>query len=96
MSDNPKLLSKTIIIPNKLGLHARASAKLVKTANRFRSTIQLMNDKNKTANAKSIMGVMMLGASKGTSLTINTQGLDEKDALNAIIELIENKFDEEE
>lgn len=87
------MLNKEVKIINKLGLHARASAKLVELANKFKSNIWLDKD-GKKANAKSIMIVMMLAASYGSSLTITIDGADEADALIAIEELINNKFGE--
>lgn len=87
--------SETITIVNKLGLHARAAAKLVNTASRFRSDVRLRRD-NKDANAKSIMGVMMLAAGKGTEMTLEVQGPDEEEALQAMKQLIEERFGEGE
>lgn len=87
--------SETITIVNKLGLHARAAAKLVNTASRFRSDVRLRRD-NKDANAKSIMGVMMLAAGKGTEMTLEVEGPDEEEALQAMKQLIEERFGEGE
>jgi phosphocarrier protein len=84
--------TKTMII-NKLGLHARAAAKLVSVCARYESEITLQC-KSKTANAKSIMAVMMLAASINTEIEINANGDDEEAAVQAIIELIKNKFGE--
>lgn len=88
------LISSTKII-NKLGLHARASAKLTQVANQFKSDIWIEKN-NKKVNAKSIMGVMMLAASQGSDITITTEGSDEKDALNSIVDLINDYFGEGE
>lgn len=82
-------------IINKLGLHARAAAKLVGVANRFSANITLFNDQ-KSANAKSIMAVMMLAAAKGTTVKLHLEGNDADDAFNAIETLINNRFDESE
>lgn len=87
--------SETITIVNKLGLHARAAAKLVNTASRFRSDVRLRRD-NKDANAKSIMGVMMLAAGKGTEMTLKVEGPDEEEALQAMKQLIAERFGEGE
>lgn len=87
--------SETITIINKLGLHARAAAKLVNTASRFRSDVRLRRD-NKDANAKSIMGVMMLAAGKGTEMTLEAEGPDEEEALEAMKQLIAERFGEGE
>lgn len=92
--------SKSIIICNKLGLHARACSKLVALANQFACNIFITKDKiNRTVNAKSIMAVMMLAANMGTPITITAEGDDKvevQDALVQIIALIENKFGEAE
>jgi phosphocarrier protein len=82
-------------IINKLGLHARASAKLTQTATRFKCDVY-MERKGRRINAKSIMGVMMLAASKGTMVKIETEGADGEEALKAICELIADKFGEAE
>lgn len=82
-------------IINKLGLHARASAKFVSTASRFQSSIEVTKEK-KTINGKSIMGVMMLAASKGSELLLEISGPDEDALEQAIVSLIHNKFGEEE
>lgn len=87
--------SVDVDIINKLGLHARAAAKLVKLASGFAATIEIGRD-GKMVNAKSIMGVMMLAASQGTRLQLKVDGEDESAASTAIIELIDNRFDEEE
>ncbi len=89
---------RTLSIPNKLGLHARAAAKLVRLAASFESTVQLARAEtpHKTADAKSIFNVLLLAASQGTSLVVSTEGADEEAALNALCELIENKFGEAE
>ncbi len=89
------MLTLSIKIINKLGLHARASAKLTQIANQFESDIWLEKN-DKKVNAKSIMGVMMLAASQGTNITITTEGLDEKEALNSIVALINDFFGEGE
>jgi phosphocarrier protein len=89
------LANKEIEIINKLGLHARAAAKLVALASKFTSEVQLRKN-NQEVNAKSIMGVMMLAASQGTKLELVVNGEDEEDALTAIIELINDRFGEGE
>ncbi len=82
-------------IINKLGLHARAAAKLTQLAGRFKSDIWLSRN-GQRVNAKSIMGVMMLAASKGSSIRIETSGEDENEALQALVDLIGNYFGEGE
>lgn len=89
------MLKENITIINKLGLHARAAAKLVEIANRYQAESKIIKE-NKTVNAKSIMGLMMLGANKGTQLELTVEGNDEKEALAAIIDLINDRFGEEE
>ena len=82
-------------IINNLGLHARAAAKLTQLAGRFKSDIWLSRN-GQRVNAKSIMGVMMLAASKGSSIGIETSGEDENEALQALVELIGDYFGEGE
>ena len=82
-------------IVNQLGLHARAAAKLTQTAARFASEIWLTRN-GRRVNAKSIMGVMMLAAGKGSSIEAETEGADEVEAMEAIEKLIADKFGEGE
>ena len=82
-------------IVNKLGLHARASAKLTQLAGRYASEVWLTRN-GRRVNAKSIMGVMMLAAGKGATITIETEGKDAEAALEALTRLIANRFDEAE
>ena len=89
------MLERQITISNKLGLHARASAKLVPTLHGFQSSVFLVH-RGKEVNAKSIMGVMMLAAGLGSVLTLRADGADEESALQALVELFERKFDEGE
>lgn len=89
------MLEKELTIINKLGLHARASAKLVNTASRYASQITI-DFAGQTADAKSIMQVMMLAASIGSVVTIKVTGKDEKPAMAALSDLINNYFEEEE
>ena len=84
-----------IEITNKLGLHARASAKLTQLAGGFQSEVW-MEKGSRRINAKSIMGVMMLAAGKGSTVVVETTGADEHDALAALRKLIEDKFGEGE
>ncbi|MCC6867380.1 MAG: HPr family phosphocarrier protein [Burkholderiales bacterium] len=84
---------REVEIVNKLGLHARASAKLTQVAARYRSEIQMSRNGRKV-NAKSIMGVMMLAAGKGSKVLIETEGPDEHDAMAAIVALIGDCFGE--
>ncbi|MDA8362334.1 MAG: HPr family phosphocarrier protein [Gammaproteobacteria bacterium] len=84
-----------IMVINKLGMHARASAKFVNLASQFKSDIVLERNGHQ-ANGKSIMGIMMLAAGKGSRLSLNVEGVDEDEAMQALRGLIENRFGEEE
>lgn len=86
---------RPVTIVNKLGLHARAAAKFVTTASSFASNIDIEKDGQKV-NGKSIMGVMMLAASRGTRLLIMADGADEEEAVDSLERLIEEKFGEQE
>ena len=81
-------------IKNRLGIHARPAARLAKIANEFESTIRVMKD-GLEVNGKSIMGIMMLAAAQGNVIQVETEGPDEEDAIRALGDLIENRFDEE-
>lgn len=87
--------TEQVTIVNKLGLHARAAAQLVKLAGGFESEITLLRD-HKRVNAKSIMGVMMLAAAKGATLEIRAEGADEDEAITALRALVANRFGEDE
>ncbi|MBT9490256.1 MAG: HPr family phosphocarrier protein [Rubrivivax sp.] len=89
------MIKSTITISNKLGLHARASAKLTKLAGSFRSEVHLSRN-GRRVNAKSIMGVMMLAAGMGTEVEIETDGEDEQTAMDGLRALINDKFGEGE
>lgn len=88
------MLQQEFVIINKLGLHARASALFVKTASRFSSEIKLSRE-GVEVNGKSIMGIMMLAASKGNMVRLTVNGDDEDEAMRVIGELISNGFGEE-
>ncbi len=89
------MASADVEIVNKLGLHARASAKLTQVASGFQCEVWLMRN-GRRVNAKSIMGVMMLAAGKGASITVQAEGEDAEAALAAVLKLIADKFDEGE
>lgn len=89
------MIRENITIINKLGLHARAASKLVNCASRFASEVYLSKKGNRV-NAKSIMGVMMLAASKGVVLEVEIEGEDEQACRDALVGLIENRFGEDE
>ena len=86
---------KKTTITNKLGLHARAATKFANIANKYACQVDVTFGK-KTINGKSIMSLMLLAAAKGSKIQLTTQGEDELDALNELLTLIENKFDEGE
>ena len=88
------MLEQEFTIVNKLGLHARASALLVKTASRFTSDIKIVRD-GVEVNGKSIMGIMMLAAAKGSVICVKIEGEDEAEALATLGELINNGFGED-
>ena len=89
------MIKTTIVISNKLGLHARASAKLTKLAGSFKSEIALARN-DRRVNAKSIMGVMMLAAGLGSTVEVEAEGPDEQAAITAITALFADKFGEGE
>jgi phosphocarrier protein len=88
------MISTTITVPNKAGLHARAAAKLVSTAAAFKSKITL-GTADKMVDAKSILSLMLLAAPLGSELNLVLDGSDEQDALNAILHLLAQRFGEE-
>ena len=89
------MLQQEVEIVNKLGLHARASAKLTQVAGQFESEVWLSRN-GRRVNAKSIMGVMMLAAAKGSTIVIETNGADEITAMQALVQLVADRFGEEE
>ena len=89
------MIKQNITIINKLGLHARAASKLVNCASQFESDVFIGRNGNRV-NAKSIMGVMMLAASKGVELELEVDGSDEESCQQALVELIGNRFGEGE
>ncbi|MGD8557613.1 MAG: HPr family phosphocarrier protein [Chromatiales bacterium] len=89
------MTGKEITIINKLGLHARAASKFVTVANRYNAEIHVRKDSQRV-NAKSIMGVMMLAASQGTGIRIEAEGEDAEAAIDALEELVNNRFGEPE
>jgi len=91
----PAVIKDDLEIINRLGLHARAAAKLVKLASSFESSIDIEKD-GQRVNSKSIMGVMMLAASCGSRITLHVEGADEQAAFDAVSDLVNRRFDEEE
>ncbi|RDI48778.1 HPr family phosphocarrier protein [Aquicella lusitana] len=94
MSSIDKMIRQQVTIQNKLGLHTRAAAKLVDIAKQFQSRIELVY-RDRVVDCKSIMGVITLGAQKDNVLDVVITGEDEKEALEAILKLINDKFGEE-
>jgi len=95
MNEGTDRIEREFAIVNRLGLHARAAAKLVKLANRFASEIRITKN-GMEVNGKSIMGVLMLAAHRDTSVVVRAEGPDAAEAIREIGELITRKFDEEE
>ena len=87
------MITRTFVISNELGLHARAAASFVKIANRFRANITVKKE-SVAVNGKSIMGVLMLAAAKGTEITLEASGADEEEAIQELGKLIDDKFGE--
>lgn len=90
------MIKVSVVLENKLGLHARASAKLVSAAIRFQSQLEFIKDNGQRINGKSIMAVMTLGARQGKTLNLEFDGPDEEEMKEAILRLIANKFGEQE
>jgi phosphocarrier protein HPr len=88
-------LSRTITIRNRLGLHARAAAKFVTLAERFGASVDVVKD-GQSVSARSIMGLMMLGAGKGSQIELRAEGWDAKEALDALAGLVEAGFHEQD
>jgi len=94
MDKSNSTVKKTLIIQNKLGLHARAASQFVQKANKFKADITVGKGKQEV-NGKSIMGVMMLAAAKGSKITVTASGEDADSALDAVEKLVNDKFGEE-
>ncbi|HYS06272.1 MAG TPA: HPr family phosphocarrier protein [Candidatus Dormibacteraeota bacterium] len=88
------MICREAVISNALGLHARAAARFVQLASRFKSRIQIANG-GRTADGKSILGLLALIGSEGTRLTISADGSDEQEALRQLIDLVEARFGED-
>jgi phosphocarrier protein HPr len=89
------VIEKTVVLKNRLGLHARAAAKLVHTAAHYASRITLSKD-GEDVDGKSILGLLLLAAGKGTPIVVRTEGADEAEAMSALTELVDRRFDESE
>lgn len=90
---SPTLVTRTVTIPNARGLHARAAAKFVTLAERYGASVDVVRD-GQTVSARSIMGLMMLGAGKGSQLELQADGWDAKEAVDALAALVEAGFHE--
>ena len=88
------MIRRQVTIVNRLGLHARAAARFVHTANRFRARVTLTG-RGRTMDGKSILGILLLAASQGSLLEVSAEGVDEADAVEALASLIEGGFGEE-
>lgn len=88
------IVSKTVVVPNPQGLHARPADLFVKTANRFAASVEVIKD-GERVDGKSILGILMLVAEQGTQLFIEAKGHDAHDALTALVELVEQGFEPE-
>jgi phosphocarrier protein len=88
------MVSRTVTVVNQLGLHARAAAKFVHLATRFESNIRVIRDM-KVMDGKSIMGILLLAAARGTAITVEAAGADEHAAVDALVQLVESGFGEE-
>ncbi|WP_165310184.1 HPr family phosphocarrier protein [Vibrio ziniensis] len=88
--------SRTVLIQNRLGLHARAAVKLVELAQSFEAVLTIQNQEGKEATADSVMGLLMLESAQGQNVTISAEGSQAEQALDAVCHLIEVKFDEDE
>ncbi|MCG3729478.1 HPr family phosphocarrier protein [Vibrio cincinnatiensis] len=89
-------ISRTVLIQNRLGLHARAAVKLVELAQSFDAVITIQGQEGKQATADSVMGLLMLDSAQGQMITISAQGSQAKPALDAVCHLVEAKFDEDD
>lgn len=87
------MTTREVVVPNRLGLHARAAAKFVHTATRYRSRVLVRRDA-RTMDGKSIMGMLLLAAARGTSIAISADGPDEVEAVAALASLVESGFGE--
>lgn len=92
-SGGPAVLTRTVRVPNRRGLHARAAAKFVTLAERYGASVEVLRD-GQSVSARSIMGLMMLGAGQGADLELQAEGWDAKEAIEALAALVEAGFHE--
>jgi phosphotransferase system HPr (HPr) family protein len=88
------MTSQAVTVVNQLGMHARAAAKFVHLATRFESKVRVARDRREM-DGKSIMGVLLLAAARGSTITISAEGIDERDAVDALVTLVESGFGED-
>jgi phosphocarrier protein len=88
------MTSRTVVVVNQLGMHARAAAKFVRVATRFQARVRVAREAREM-DGKSIMGILLLAAARGTSITISADGADEGDAVQALVALVESGFGED-
>jgi len=93
VSDDPQVARRTVEIVNRLGLHARAATLFVQAANAFSSSVAVVKD-GETVDGKSIIGLLMLAAGQGSTIDIEAKGADAAQALEALAQLVKNRFDE--
>jgi phosphocarrier protein len=94
-ADDASVISRTMVICNRRGLHARAAAKFVALAERYGASVEVVKD-GQEVSARSIMGLMMLGAAKGATIELRAQGFEAKEALDALTALVEAGFNEQD
>jgi phosphocarrier protein len=88
------MTSRTVVVVNQLGMHARAAAKFVRVATRYQARVRVARD-TREMDGKSIMGILLLAAARGTSITIRAEGADEDEAVQALVALVESGFGED-
>jgi len=90
----PVMTSRTVVVVNQLGMHARAAAKFVRSATRYQARVRVARDAREM-DGKSIMGILLLAAARGTSITISAEGADEDEAVQALVALVASGFGED-
>lgn len=90
----PVMTSRTVVVVNQLGMHARAAAKFVRIATRYQARVRVARDAREM-DGKSIMGILLLAAARGTSITISAEGADEDEAVQALVALVASGFGED-
>ena len=88
------MISQSVTVVNQLGMHARAAAKFVHLAGRYQARVRVASDRREM-DGKSIMGILLLAAARGSTITISAEGIDEQDAVNALVALVASGFGED-